>query len=363
MFRRVLFVVALLALTLAGTLAPRPAFAASLPSCWTDTGTGRYTCYSGQKTGPSCWWDNRVHAWACPASVPTTTYPPCWTDAGTGQYTCYSGQKTSASCWWDSRVGAWGCPVATPTPAPAPSPTPSPTPAPAPSPAPDPSGWTVAYTTTFGDLDKWQSGYYWGDRGGNGELETYQRAQVQTIPGGGLTITADHVNGSYPSGLITTKDYQTFGPGIYASATIKIPAGQGLWPAWWLLSTQNNIGNKDELDILEEVGYQPNVMYSTLHTNAGQNQAYSTGPDLTKDFHTYSMWWESGKVIFYLDGQPVATMTKTIPQSSAYLILNLAVGGSWPGNPDSTTPFPAVMTVKSVTVWTHGATLPSAPPA
>lgn len=225
------------------------------------------------------------------------------------------------------------------------------------------SNWTINYQSTFGDIANYASGYYWGDRGGNGELESYQRSQIQPIAGGGVNLVAlNQVNGSYPSGMMTTYGYKTWGPGIYVSSSIRIPAGQGLWPAFWLLSVANNTGNPDELDIFENLGYDPTTIYCTGHTYGGQTQIRYSGVDLSQGFHVYGCWWESDIVRFYLDGVQIGTISSNIPTTQQYLLWNLAVGGNWPGNPNGSTPFPSTMTVQNVTVWTHGSTRPSSPP-
>jgi beta-glucanase (GH16 family) len=151
-------------------------------------------------------------------------------------------------------------------------------------------------------------------------------------------------------------------------ARIKIPRGQGIWPAFWMLG--NDIGSNPwpasgEIDIMENVGKEPNMVYGTLH-----GPGYSGGGGLSSgrwnaapyadDFHTYTVDWEPGAITWYVDGQQYARKTPADTRGNRwvydhpfFLLLNLAVGGYWPGDPDGSTQLPQTMTIDYVRAWAH----------
>jgi beta-glucanase (GH16 family) len=149
----------------------------------------------------------------------------------------------------------------------------------------------------------------------------------------------------YDSGLITTfkSFHQLYG---YFEVRAKLPAGQGLWPAFWLLPASNQY--TAELDAFEVLGSDPSVLYFTVHgkTN-GTWQMHSQAlkvQDTSAAFHLYGVDWEAATTTLYIDRKAVASVAT--PQSmntSMYMLLNLAVGGagSWPGKPTAATVFPA----------------------
>ncbi len=152
-------------------------------------------------------------------------------------------------------------------------------------------------------------------------------------------------------------------------ARIKLPTGQGMWPAWWLLG--NNIDSVSwpqcgEADIMENIGSTPSTNYGSLHGpgySGGQDltgsYALSDGGTLSDDFHVYALEWEENVVRFYFDGVNYETRTPAdVPSGDVwvydhpfFIILNVAVGGYWPGDPDGTTQFPQTMEVDYVRVY------------
>jgi beta-glucanase (GH16 family) len=149
-------------------------------------------------------------------------------------------------------------------------------------------------------------------------------------------------------------------------ARIKIPRGQGLWPAFWMLG--NDIGtnpwpNSGEIDIMENVGKEPNMVYGTLHgPGYSGGSAISSGrsnPTPYADaFHTYAVDWEPNAVTWYVDGQQYARKTpadirgnRWVYDHPFFMLLNVAVGGYWPGDPDGSTQMPQTMTVDYVRVY------------
>lgn len=185
----------------------------------------------------------------------------------------------------------------------------------------------------------------------------------------------------YTSGRLDTKD--KFSP-TYGRFEIraKLPNGKGLWPAHWLYPQDRNwimektmedavAGGKErlipeerpwytEIDIMEFLGHEPNILYGTIHycsfdgTRRSSSGTWKSSVDYTKDFHVYALEWEPDSIRWYIDGNLIHATTKGIPHKPHYIILNTAVGGSWPGNPDSTTVFPQYHEIDYVRVYQKG---------
>ena len=237
--------------------------------------------------------------------------------------------------------------------------------------------WSDEFNGTDGsapDATKWaiQTG---GDGWGNHELEYYTaRPQNVQVSGGNLVITAmkedytgpDGVTQHYTSARMQTKGLfsQTYGR---FEARIKIPKGQGMWPAFWMLGTDidtNPWPACGEIDIMENIGKEPAVLHGSLHGpgyapgNVTASYTLPTGA-LSDDYHLYAVEWEAQQVRFYVDSTLYATFAPSnLPSGSPwefnkpfFVLLNLAVGGDWPGNPDGTTQFPQQMLVDYVRVY------------
>jgi beta-glucanase (GH16 family) len=225
----------------------------------------------------------------------------------------------------------------------------------------------------------WHHGYSWTKEGdlstvrlSNNEQEAYDPANV-TVSNGLLNITAKKQTVTvgtqtyyYTSGLIETgaDDYGypykfTFQYG-YMEARIKVPSGQGLWPAFWLWPA--NYKDPPEIDVMEMLGSQPRTDYMTYHYSGGSTQYTYNGPDFSQDFHIYGCEWTPDYIAWYLDGVEVARFSNSslVPQQPMYLILNLAVGGNWPG-PVSDSVLPATMLVDWVHVYQKN-TIPGSAP-
>jgi beta-glucanase (GH16 family) len=215
---------------------------------------------------------------------------------------------------------------------------------------------------------------------GNNEWQYYtNRLENVRQEGGNLVITARRENfggAAYTSARITTsnKFSQTYGR---MEARIKIPRGQGIWPAFWMLGQDiGQVGwpNSGEIDIMENIGREPNTVYGTVHGpgysgGAGITGSRNIGRPLADDFHTYAIEWSPNLIRWFLDGAEYhrvtpANLTGTwVFNKNHFLILNVAVGGNWPGYPDATTQFPQTMLVDWVRVnsWTNDGGTP--PPA
>ena len=165
----------------------------------------------------------------------------------------------------------------------------------------------------------------------------------------------------YTSGLMTTKlsFAQQYG---YFEVRAKLPTGNGLWPAFWLLPVHP--AGSAEIDIFEQLGRDPSTIFETSHTQASGTSTYVTKVahvDTPDQFHTYGMLWDKNYLVWYIDGVEVNRQVTSPDQNTPmYMLLNLAVGGSWPGAPDATTPFPASMGLDYVHVFALNSSAPVA---
>jgi beta-glucanase (GH16 family) len=198
----------------------------------------------------------------------------------------------------------------------------------------------------------------------NGEQEWYinsnygptSSVKPWTVNNGVLTLTAKKapasiqslINGyQYTSGMINT--YHSFSQEYgYFEMRAKLPAGQGMWPAFWLLPEDGSW--PPEIDVMEMLGNDPTMLYTSTHSEQN-GQEVNAGPgtkvaDMSKGYHTYAVDWEADYITYYFDGKQVwKTPTPSDMHKPMYMIANLAVGGYWPGNVDSTTKLPAQMKI------------------
>jgi beta-glucanase (GH16 family) len=232
-----------------------------------------------------------------------------------------------------------------------------------------PNRWTALDHSTFGD--------------GNQQLEC-ELASNAVVNGGVLSLVAKREASpvtcgshdsrfpggrSYSGATIETKNKASFTYG-YFEIRAKLPmapgASKGLWPAFWLRPQD---GGDGEIDVLETVGTPSggaDEVHQTIHAGYGsgipQEERTATYPSgsLSSGWHTYGLDWEPGSITWYIDGK--ATYTRTTATTSwltrdfsrpYFLRLNFAVGGSWPGSPDSATRFPADYGVDWVRVYQH----------
>jgi beta-glucanase (GH16 family) len=147
---------------------------------------------------------------------------------------------------------------------------------------------------------------------------------------------------------------------------MRLPRGRGLWSAFWMLGTNlptTPWPHCGEIDVLESLGHEPRTIYGTLHGpgyagRQGIARSSQTHADLADDFHVYGVDWQPGRVQWSLDGVAYGVLTPAdlggrpwAHDHPFFLLLNLAVGGEWPGDPDESTPFPAVLLVDYVRVY------------
>ncbi|MCA2216502.1 discoidin domain-containing protein [Jidongwangia harbinensis] len=206
----------------------------------------------------------------------------------------------------------------------------------------------------------------------NGEVQYYtpNSENAQMNGQGSLVIEArrqDYQGRQYTSHRMNTsnKFHVQYGR---VEARVKVPKGNGLWPAFWMMGADFLQGRpwpyNGEIDIMEVLGRNTSEAYSTLHAPAyngagGYGQKYAT-VDLSQDFHTWAVEWDSKGMKFLLDDRQVFYASKATVEDTRgpwvydhpfYLILNLAVGGDFPGPIDATTPFPSQMLVDYVRVY------------
>jgi len=242
---------------------------------------------------------------------------------------------------------------------------------------PDLAGARQTFDEEFDTLDlrqandpdgRWSTHFEWGGRTlpTNGEMQVYVDRNYLglglepfSVKGGVLTITARHASSElaarlgghpYTSGLLTTAHSfsQTYG---YFETRARLPAGKGLWPAFWLLPTDQSW--PPEIDIFELLGDHPDRLHLALHSRAAPNWGFEAAvADLSKDFHVYGLMWGPHTIAWYLDGTELAHAdTPADMHRPMYILLDLAVGGTWPGAPDGTTHFPAEMKIDYVRAW------------
>ena len=199
---------------------------------------------------------------------------------------------------------------------------------------------------------------------GNDELQLYSGdARYLKVGEGRLVITADRSGDLYRSARIQTRGKKEFTFGRI-DMRARLPEGKGLWPAFWMLGS--SIATKPwpacgEIDIMESLGQQPEVVHGTVHYS-NNGYATSTGStslvsgDFSDAFHVFTLIWERNKLVWYVDQQPFKTFQNNgiagWPFNDPfYFVLNIAVGGRWPGAPDQTTVFPQSMEVDYIRVF------------
>jgi beta-glucanase (GH16 family) len=247
------------------------------------------------------------------------------------------------------------------------------------------SKWTMVWSDEFNqpngskpDPKKWTFDIG-GDGWGNHESEYYTDSSENAyIQDGVLVIKAQHedrlredgVAMHYTSARLKTqgKFSQTYGR---FEARIKIPYGQGLWPAFWMLGEDiATVGWAvcGEIDIMENIGREPSVVHGTIHgprysgsDGIGASYTLPSKQRFADDFHLFAVEWEPGTIRFYVDNVLYETRSRTDLPTDAkwvfdhpfFLLLNVAVGGDWPGDPDTTTVFPQSMQIDYLRVYSQ----------
>jgi beta-glucanase (GH16 family) len=211
------------------------------------------------------------------------------------------------------------------------------------------------------------------------------------VSGGNLNLAATKQGSQIYSGMVSTGP-NVFGynqPGYagfqytygYYEGRVKVPKGNGFWPSMWMLPDQNKYGawpGSGEYDVFEVAGNSPTTVHMTEHDgqNGGAGDAATTEiSDTSASYHIYGFDWEPDHLAWYIDGKLARSMICTDTYANAhpgvcntyrntdaiknfpfYIIANFSVGGNWPplnGAPDSSTPFPATMSLDWIRVWQH----------
>ncbi len=238
--------------------------------------------------------------------------------------------------------------------------------------------WSDEFNGTSVDLDNWEfqigNGQLVGLPGwGNNELQ-YYRPENTTVANGVMTITARNQSFqgyNYTSSRLRTANRFEFAYGRI-EASIRLPSTPGIWPAFWMLPTNSPYGTwaaSGEIDIMESVNFADRI-YGTIHYGnpwPGNVQAggqYAPGTDFSQNFHTYTLEWEPNQMRWYVDDVLYRVIDRNVWFSSAasgdprapfdrefHIILNVAVGGNFPGNPNGSSQFPQSMQIDWVRVY------------
>ncbi len=232
--------------------------------------------------------------------------------------------------------------------------------------------WSDEFNGTGLDQSKWSYQIGTGFQGwGNNELQYYTNRPVNVdVFDGNLWIVAQRENFGgmqYTSARIRTRNKGDWRYGRIEMRA-KLPRGRGIWPAFWMMPTDEVFGGwprSGEIDIMELIGQQPNRVYGTIHfaTPSLQHQYQGTFYTLPQgtfndDYHLFWIEWQQNEIKWYVDSTlyftrvPAHLGGANWPFNERFhIILNVAVGGNWPGSPDSTTVFPQSMVVDYVRVY------------
>lgn len=231
-------------------------------------------------------------------------------------------------------------------------------------------GWKLIWNDEFNgtklNTSKWSYEVN-GDGGGNNELQFYTaNSSNSNVENGMLVICAQKEN--YQGKQYTSARLRTIFKGDWKYGRFeiraKLPYGKGLWPAIWMMPTDNVYGSwpkSGEIDIMECLGDDTWKVFGTIHfadaygNHLQSGGSYSLPSDSTSfagKFSVFAVEWDSASIQWYVDSMRYYSVTKSIPfDQRFYLILNVAVGGNWPGNPNEFTIFPQVMAVDYVRVY------------
>ena len=237
--------------------------------------------------------------------------------------------------------------------------------------------WKMVWHDEFSDsrLDPSKWVCMVGSPGANSELEYYtDRPQNLYLEGGMLVIKAlqekyrgsDGVERRFTSARIDTRGMFSQAYGKF-EARIRLPRGQGMWPAFWMMGEANTRWpDRGEIDIMENIGREPSTVHGTVHgpgysgsKGIGAPFMLPAGQRFSDDFHVFAAEWEPKEIRWYVDGKRFQSICPADLPAGArwvydhpfFLLLNLAVGGTWPGDPDATTSFPQSMVVDYVRVY------------
>ena len=245
--------------------------------------------------------------------------------------------------------------------------------------------WSDEFNGTAVDTTKWEymigDGSTYGIPGWGNNEKQYYRAENATVANGELTITAKQEwfgGKQYTSARLRTLNRGDWTYGRFEMRA-KLPVGQGMWPAFWMLPSNSPYGGwaaGGEIDIMESSGNSPETIHGTIHYG-GEYPANTYSGNTTNlpagtagNWHVYAVEWQEGVIRWFVDGQLYSTKTSWYSTNGAYpapfnvdfhMLLNLAVGGWFPGDPDGTTVFPQELVVDYVRVYERGSATTCAP--
>lgn len=214
-----------------------------------------------------------------------------------------------------------------------------------------PEGMSLVWADEFSvsgepDPEKWDysvGGHGWG----NGEVQKYTDSRENSfVKKGKLTIKAIKDRGVWTSARLKTQHKADWTYG-YVEVRAKLPEGVGTWPAIWMMPVADSYGGwprSGEIDIMEHVGFDPNMIHTSIHTQAFNHKinthksAFALVPDVSKKFHVYAMEWDPNYIQWFVDGDlffrvdnPHETIREWPFDIPFYLIMNVAMGGGWGG--------------------------------
>jgi beta-glucanase (GH16 family) len=234
--------------------------------------------------------------------------------------------------------------------------------------------WELVWSDEFNyegapDSSRWN--FETGASGwGNNELQHYtDRLRNVEVSDSMLVITAREEN--YQGSDYTSARMITYGSGHFwqygrVEARIQLPEGQGIWPAFWMLGKNIFEGTSwpatGEIDILEMIGGGENdhILHGTAHWDEDGHtyigDSYTLDEKLSQAFHTFAIEWDEEQIKWFVDGEQYFSLdiqpaAKSEFHAPFFILLNIAVGGDWPGSPDNTTEFPQTMKVDYVRVY------------
>ena len=228
--------------------------------------------------------------------------------------------------------------------------------------------WSDEFDGTSVNPNNWT--YDLGASGwGNNEWQNYtNNSENSSVADGYLTITARQEGSGYTSARLKSQGLQSFQYGRM-DIRAKLPEGQGIWPAIWMLGENFSTTGWPacgEIDIMELVGHQPSTTHGTAHWGSswnvhqynGSSISLPNGEKFSDSFHLFSVIWEENEITWLMDDQAFFSIDNTQMNGQPYpfnapffFIMNIAVGGNWPGYPDATTEFPQQMVVDCVRVF------------
>jgi beta-glucanase (GH16 family) len=263
---------------------------------------------------------------------------------------------------------------------------------------PTSQAWTQVFDDEFSgsslDQSRWYPNRWFAASCAKGatsnELQYYTgRSSNVSVAAGSLHLTARREayycgeaswsgNSAYTSGWVQTggsraSDGSTRQPGFtmglgYVEARIKLPRGKGLWPAVWMLQTyrdgagRQQYPTRPEIDNLEVLGDSTKTWRFNVHLPGADQGSNYAGPDTSTGWHTIGVWRRADRIDWFVDGKPTWSYSGPsvpAPDIRMYVVLNLAVGGDWPGAPDAATGFPAEMLVDYLRAWEPASPAPS----